>query len=138
MAPAPATDTYDTFIDAYYEKYGADAAEPSGNMAAAFDSYMMAIRAIEDAYANLDSFDEETIRANASSEAEAAALIEEYRRAMETGIPTGTLVRDALRQINDFEGASGVLSYDGGNEVNKTVTIIHYFKGTKLDPYVVD
>lgn len=138
VAPAPATETYDLFVEAYYEKYGQDAPEPSGNMAAAFDAYMLGIRAMEDAYSNLLNYNEKTIGRNASSEAEAAALVEEYRKAMETGIPTGSQIRDALRKISDFEGASGILSYDGGNEVNKTVTIIHYFKGKKLDPYIVD
>lgn len=138
VTPAPATAAYDLFIHAYYEKYGDAAPEPSGNMAAAFDSYMMAMQAIEDAYDHLTEFDEEEIRANASSEAEAAAIIDEYRKAMETGLPTGSQIRDAMRAITDFEGASGVLSYNGENEVSKTVTIIHYFKGKKLDPFIVD
>ncbi|MCR5181423.1 MAG: ABC transporter substrate-binding protein [Clostridia bacterium] len=138
VAPAPATETYDLFIDAYYEKYGQNAPEPSGNMAAAFDSYMMAMQSIEDAYSYLRRMDEDRIMAGASSEAEGQALVEEYKQALETGIPSSTQIRDAMRKISDFNGASGVLSYDGDNEVNKTVTIIHYFKGKKLDPYIVD
>ncbi|MBQ1826172.1 MAG: ABC transporter substrate-binding protein [Firmicutes bacterium] len=138
VAPAPATETYDLFIDAYYEKYGKNAPEPSGNMAAAFDSYMMAMQSIEDAYSYLRRMDEDKIMASASSEAEGQALVEEYKKALETGIPSSTQIRDAMRKISDFNGASGVLSYDGENEVSKTVTIIHYFKGKKLDPYVVD
>ena len=138
VAPAPSTATYFSFINTYYGKYGNSAPEPSGNMAAGFDSYMLAMRAIEDAFENLQDYDESTIRANAASEAEANAIIEEYKKAQETGVPTSSMIRDALRNINDFEGASGILSFDGGNEVSKTVTIIHYYQGEKLDPYVVD
>ena len=110
----------------------------SGNMAAAFDSYMLALQAIENAYDKLLDYSEDKIMSNASSEAEGLALIEEYKKALETGIPTGSLIRDALRKINDFEGATGLLSYDGDNEVSKTVTIVQYFNGEKQDPYVVD
>ncbi|MBR5740780.1 MAG: ABC transporter substrate-binding protein [Firmicutes bacterium] len=138
VAPAPSTDTYGVFIEAYYDKYGENAPEPSGNMAAAFDSYMLALQAIENAYDSLLDYNENRIMSNASSEAEGLALIEEYKKALETGIPTGSLIRDALRKINDFEGATGLLSYDGDNEVSKTVTIVQYFNGEKQDPYVVD
>lgn len=138
VAPAPSTATYFTFINAYYDKYGHNAPDPSGNMAAAFDSYMLAMQAIQNAYQDMKNFDERAIIRNAASEAEANAIIEEYKKAQEAGVPTSSMIRDALRKITDFEGATGLLSYDGGNEVNKTVTIIQYNNGEKLDPYVVD
>ena len=135
---AAATSTYDVFMKAYYDKYGEDAAEPSGSMAAAFDSYLLAIRAIEDAYQNVVNTDLEALKAEVGTDAKGRALVQTYESAIETGIPQGIHIRDALKEINGFEGATGVLSYEGGTEASKNVTILHFFRGEKLDPYVVD
>ena len=78
------------------------------------------------------------LRETAGSDAKGRALVQTYENALKTGIPAGTQIRDAIKNINDFEGATGVLSYDGTTEVNKDVTILHFFKGTKVDPYVVE
>ena len=138
MQAADATGTYQVFIDAYYEKYGENASEPSGAMAAAFDAYLIMIKGFEDAYDNLMSIDMDEFRANAGTDAKGRALVQTYENAISTGIPAGIHVRDAIKEINNFEGATGVLSYNGKTEVNKDVTILHFFKGTKMDPYVVD
>lgn len=135
---AGTTDTYSLFIDAYYNKYGENAAEPSGAMAAAFDAYLIMIRGMEDAYDNLMATDMNELRKNAGTDAKGRALIQTYENAYATGIPTGTLIKDAIKEITDFEGATGILSYDGTTEVNKTVTISHFFKGTRMDPYTVE
>ena len=65
------------------------------------------------------------------------ADIQNYETAMETGVPTGAQIRDALKEINKFEGATGILSYNGNNEVTKNVTILHFFKGEQLAPYSI-
>lgn len=135
---ADATDTYNVFIEAYYDKYGQDAPEPSGAMAASFDAYLLAINAIENAYQDELDFDLEGLKAEAGNDAKGRALIQTYETALETGIPAGIHIRDAIKNINGFEGASGVLSYNGSTEVFKTVTILHFFKGEKLAPYVVN
>ena len=135
---ADATGTYQVFIDAYYNKYGENAAEPSGAMAAAFDAYLIMIRGMEDAYEDLQNTDREELKETAGNDAKGRALVQTYETALETGIPAGIQIRDAIKNIEDFEGATGVLSYNGSTEVNKDVTILHFFKGTKMDPYVVE
>lgn len=135
---ADATDTYQVFIDAYYNKYGENAAGPSGGMAAAFDAYLIMIKGIENAYENLTNTDMEELRQNAGTDAKGRTLVQTYETALSTGIPAGIHIRDAIKEINNFEGATGVLSYNGSTEVNKDVTILHFFKGTKMDPYVVE
>ena len=135
---ADATGTYQVFIDAYYNKYGENAAEPSGAMAAAFDAYLIMIRGMEDAYEDLQNTDMEELKETAGNDAKGRALVQTYETALETGIPAGIQIRDAIKNIEDFEGATGVLSYNGSTEVNKDVTILHFFKGTKMDPYVVE
>ena len=135
---ADTTNMYSVFIDAYYAKYGENAPEPSGSMAAAFDAYLIMIKGFEDAYDNLLNTDMEALREEAGTDAKGRALVQTYETALETGIPAGTQVKDAIKEITDFEGATGILSYDGTTEVNKTVTILHFFKGTKMDPYAVE
>ena len=130
------TNTYKIFIDAYNNMYGT-ASEPPGGMAAGFDAYLLAIRAIEDAYTNVTEADLDEMKANAGADAKSRAEIQDYENTLETGIPSGTQIRDALKAVNGFEGATGVLSYDGNAEVRKTVTIIHFFKGEKLAPYSI-
>ena len=133
---AEATDTYQTFMDAYTAKYGT-ANQPSGAMAAAFDSYLLAIKAIENAYTNVQNVDLEALKNNTEADAKTKAEIQAYETALETGIPSGTQIRDALKEIHGFEGATGVLSYDGNTEVSKNVTIIHFFMGEQLAPYSI-
>ena len=135
---ADTTDMYDTFIEAYYTKYGENAPEPSGSMAAAFDAYMIMIKGIEDAYKNVMNTDMDELRENAGTDAKGRNLVQTYENARETGIPAGIHIRDAIKDITEFEGATGILSYDGTTEVNKTVTIVHFFKGTKMSPYTVE
>ena len=130
------TDTYQVFIDAY-EKLNGKGSEPNGAVAAGFDSYRLAIKAIEDAYNNVKEADIEAMKANSELDAKSRAEIQDYENTLETGIPSGTQIRDALKAVSGFEGATGVLSYDGNAEVRKTVTILHFFKGEKLAPYSI-
>ena len=135
---ADSTQVYSVFKEAYYNKYGENAEEPSGGMAAAFDAYLLARQAIENAYADVMSADLETMRTELSGDAKGRAIIKSYEDARETGIPKGTHIRDALKNIDGFEGATGILNYSGSTEVSKSVTILHFFMGEKLEPYVVD
>ena len=133
---AESTDTYQTFIDAYTAKYGTSTL-PSGAVAAAFDSYVLALKAIENAYENVKKVDLEELKSNPDADAKLKAEIQAYETTLETGIPSGPQIRDALKEIDDFEGATGVLSYNGSTEVSKNVTIIHFFMGEQLAPYSI-
>ena len=134
---ADITDENQVFVDAYNNNYGLDS-EPTGSAAAGFDAYLIALKAIEDAYHNVENADISEMEANAGADAKSRAEVQAYQTTLETGIPSGTQIRDAMLEISDFNGATGVLSYDGSFDVNKTVTIIHFFKGEKLAPYSLD
>ena len=124
------------FLDAFAAKYGTEE-KPSGRTAAAFDAYMLALKAIENAYTKLQETDVEDLASKAGSEGEAKAIREAYNNALEQGIPTGTQIKDALKAIEDFQGASGVINYDGNNEATKTITI-DYIQGTEMPVYVTN
>ena len=133
---AETTDTYNRFMEAYTARYGNET-QPSGAMAAAFDAYLIAIKGIEDAYQNVQNVNIDELKAITDPDPKTKADIQNYETAMETGVPTGAQIRDALKEINKFEGATGILSYNGNNEVTKNVTIIHFFKGEQLAPYSI-
>ena len=124
------------FMDAYAAKYGTEV-KPSGKTAAAFDAYLLALKAIEDAYATLQAADVEELASKAASDGEAKAIREAYANALDEGIPTGTQIRDALKLVEDFQGASGIINYDGNNEATKTITI-DYIEGTEMPVYVAN
>ncbi|MBQ6900854.1 MAG: ABC transporter substrate-binding protein [Firmicutes bacterium] len=125
------------FLNAYAVKYGADAV-PAGRTAAAFDAYMLAIRAIEDAYNGLQSGDVNEAMTAAKTEAEAKAVRDIWYKAVEEGVPDGTHIRAALAAIEDFQGASGTINYGGSNEPTKTITINHISGGMEMPAYVVE
>lgn len=124
------------FLNAYKTEYG-DTSEPTGNMAVAFDAYVMAVKAIEEAYNNLLNSDVEELAAQAKSEAEALAIRNAYQKALEEGIPSGMHIKEALSKISDFQGASGVINFGGKNEPTKSVTINHIRSGKDMPVYVV-
>ena len=136
QSQANETELSKIFMEAYKTEYGEDA-EPEGSTAVAFDAYVMALKAIEDAYNNLLTSDVEELAAQAKSDAEAKAIKDAYQKAMDEGIPTGTQIRDALNQIEDFQGASGVINYGGNNEPTKSVSINHIQAGNEMPVYVV-
>lgn len=131
------TEMSKTFIEAFRKEYG-DYATPTGAMANAFDSYLLAMRAIQDAFEKVSSTPLEKQMEAATTNAAKMAVKAEYEKAMKAGIPTGVQIRDALRNINDFEGASGILSYDGDNEVTKSVIIRRYYRGNLVADYIVE
>ncbi len=124
------------FLNAYKTEYG-DTSEPTGNMAVAFDAYVMTVKAIEEAYNNLLNSDVEELAAQAKSEAEALAIRNAYQKALEEGIPSGMHIKEALSKISDFQGASGVINFGGKNEPTKSVTINHIRSGKDMPVYVV-
>ena len=130
------TELSQIFLKAYKTEYGEDS-EPTGSMAVAFDAYVMAVRAIEDAYNTLLNSDVEELAAQAKSDAEAKAIKDAYQKAMDEGIPTGTQIKYALNQIEDFQGASGVINYGGNNEPTKSISINHIQAGSEMPVYVV-
>ena len=118
----------ETFIKAYKAKYGEDA-EPTAATAVAYDSYLMALTAIQRAYDGTMALSEEEVTNLMNTDAATKGAKEEWEKAQETGIPTGKAIRDCLANLNDFEGASGVISYRGTNEATKEVAVNYILKG---------
>ena len=125
------------FLQAYAAKYGEDAV-PAGRTAAAFDAYMLAVKAIEDAYTGLETGNLEEAMSKAKTEAEAKAIRDAWNKALEEGMPNGKHIREALVGIKDFQGASGTINYDGSNEPTKTIIVNHISGGVDMPAYVVE
>ena len=125
------------FLQAYKTKYGQDE-EPSEATAIAFDAYLLALKAIEDAYAASMETTEEDILNLFDNDASRKAALEELTLTKETGIPSGKQIKAALANISGFEGASGIISYNGKNEANKSITINHISGGMDLPTYMVN
>lgn len=130
------SELYNTFLGAYKAKYG-DSKEPSGGAAAAFDAYIMAVKAIEDAYNKMAASDVEELVKQAKSDAEGKAIRDAYNKTMEEGIPDGSHIREALSKITEFKGASGLINYNGNNEPSKSIAINHIQAGKDMPVYVV-
>lgn len=123
------------FMEAFRTKYGEDA-ELSQRTVVAFDAYLLAVTAMDRAMQTVRDTDPDTIAQNSATDAEARAKKEAWQVARETGIPSGTQIKDALNGIDNFEGASGVINYKGKNEATKSVSISHIANGTELPAYV--
>lgn len=123
------------FMEAFRTKYGEDA-ELSQRTVVAFDAYLLAVTAMDRAMQTVRDTDPDTIAQNSAIDAEARAKKEAWQVARETGIPSGTQIKDALNGIDNFEGASGVINYKGKNEATKSVSISHIANGTELPAYV--
>ena len=123
------------FMEAFRTKYGEDA-ELSQRTVVAFDAYLLAVTAMDRAMQTVRDTDPDTIAQNSATDAEARAKKEAWQVARETGIPSGTQIKDALNGIDNFEGASGVINYKGKNEATKSVSISHIANGTELPDYV--
>lgn len=123
------------FMEAFRTKYGEDA-ELSQRTVVAFDAYLLAVTAMDRAIQTVRDTDPDTIAQNSATDAEARAKKEAWQVARETGIPSGTQIKDALNGIDNFEGASGVINYKGKNEATKSVSISHIANGTELPAYV--
>ena len=123
------------FMEAFRTKYGEDA-ELSQRTVVAFDAYLLAVTAMDRAMQAVRDTDPDTIAQNSATDAEARAKKEAWQVARETGIPSGTQIKDALSGIDNFEGASGVINYKGKNEATKSVSISHIANGTELPAYV--
>ena len=123
------------FMEAFRTKYGEDA-ELSQRTVVAFDAYLLAVTAMDRAMQTVRDTNPDTIAQNSATDAEARAKKEAWQAARETGIPSGTQIKDALNGIDNFEGASGVINYKGKNEATKSVSISHIANGTELPAYV--
>lgn len=120
------------FLKAYKEKYGQDA-EPAQETAVAYDAYMMAVKAIEDGYNDTLDWDVKKMVKKASTKEKKEAIKERYNKTVETGIPSGLAIRDALKGIKNYKGVSGKISYNGSNEATKTIEIVYYKDGVLVD-----
>ena len=125
------------FVEAYKKKYGEDA-EPTEAEALAFDSYIMALKAIENAYNDTVSKTAEEVEKGYSTDAAKKAAREEWETTQKTGIPAGRAIRAALSKLDEFEGASGTISYEGSNEAVKNVIVTRISGGRTQEAYIVD
>lgn len=136
-AEAVHTELSQVFIDAYTAKYGEES-KPAGRTAAAFDAYVLALKAIENAYTSIQNADVEELAGKAGSEGEAKAIKEAYTKTLEEGVPSGAQIREALSLIKNFEGASGIINYNGSNEARKTIIVNHIDGLEIMPPYVAE
>lgn len=130
------TTMQDEFLDAYHEKYGDDS-EPSEATAVAFDAYLMAITAIQNAYDTTMATDAEALAEEYTTDAATRGNVEALEEAQSTGVPAGSAIRDALANLNSFEGASGTISYEGTNEATKDVIINYITNGEIQETYTI-
>ncbi len=131
------TEKSEEFIEAFKAKYG-ETAEPSERTAVAFDAYCLAIDAIERAYENIQNADPDKLTEDAATDAEGRTAKEILQTALDTGIPAGVHIREALSQTVNFSGASGVINYGGKNEATKSITITHIAGGIVQPSYTVE
>ncbi len=125
---------YEKFHHAFRQKYGENA-EPTLACMTAYDSYMIAMKAIEDAYCDVMLWDIEEVVKDMETAA-AKATRQAYDEMMETKEPDGIRIRAAINNIADYEGASGKITYKGSNECVKPITITRTLKGIELGSYV--
>ena len=132
---ANVTEMSETFVEAYKAKYGQNM-EPTQAMAVAFDGYLMARTAIEKAYNDIMATDFEKLTDDKSiSEDELKAIRVEWLSAQQKGVTSGRLIKEALSNLKNFEGASGTISFEGSNEANKTIIVNHIVKGVAQTPF---
>jgi ABC-type branched-subunit amino acid transport system substrate-binding protein len=126
---AKMTNMSETFIKAYKAKYGQNA-EPTEAMAVAFDGYIMARAAVEKAYNDILATDFEALAKDSKVTQEQIKKIRtDWLETQQYGFPSGSLIREALANLKNFEGASGTIRYEGTNEPNKTIVVNHNLKG---------
>ena len=123
------------FINAYEEKYG-EGAEPAEATALAFDAYMMAISAIQEAYNETMATDSEAIAEQYTTDAAIRSETEALMEAKQTGIPMGQTIRDCLANLS-YDGVSGSISYNGTNEADKNVIVNCIIDGEAQEAYII-
>ena len=79
-----------------------------------------------------------SVDADAATDAEGRTAKEVLQNALETGIPAGEHIRDALSQTKNFQGASGVINYNGKNEATKSITINFIVGGIEQPTYTIE
>lgn len=131
------TEVSNEFIQAFKAKYG-ESEEPSARTAVAFDAYCLAIDAISRAYDAMQTMDPDKLTADAATDAEERTAKEILQNALETGIPAGEHIRDALSQTKNFQGVSGVINYNGKNEATKSITINFIVGGIEQPTYTIE
>lgn len=131
------TEVSNEFIQAFKAKYG-ESEEPSARTAVAFDAYCLAIDAISRAYDAMQTMDPDKLTADAATDAEGRTAKEVLQNALETGIPAGEHIRDALSQTKNFQGASGVINYNEKNEATKSITINFIVGGIEQPTYTIE
>ena len=137
-AEAKMTKMSETFVKAYKAKYGQNS-EPTEAMALAFDGYLMARAAIEKAYNDIMAVDFDALSSSETlTEDEIKVIRANWLEAQQKGVPNGELVREALSKLKNFEGASGMISFEGTNEASKTIIVNHNLKGVVQVPFEKD
>lgn len=127
---------FDRFMEEYKKTYG-DSAEPTLNTLVAYDSYMIAVKSIKKAYNDALNADVEALVKAAPTAAEANAVRKEIDTVKKTGIPSGRLIKEAIKSIKNYHGVSGIINYQGKSEPSKSISITTVINGTEEEPVVV-
>jgi hypothetical protein len=99
-------------------------------MAIAFDGYIMSLEAIQKAYDDIMSVDFNKLTSEGElSKEEIKEIKNNWMYTQENGVPSGEMIRVALTKIRNFEGASGLISFNGTNEADKSAVINHIVNG---------
>lgn len=118
----PATSMSHEFLEAYQAKYGADAV-PTAAVAVGFDAYLLALQGIEEAMDLVMNTTMEDLEEKYDTDVALKVAKEELLAAQESGMPSGRQIKIALTAIEDFVGASGIISYGNTNEASKDLVI---------------
>lgn len=124
------------FVKLYKKEYG-EKAEPTLNTLVAYDAYMIAVQSIEKAYNDAVNADVEELIKGAATDAEANSIKSDYNLIKETGIPTGRMIKEAIKSIENYRGVSGVINYQGKSEPSKSISITTVVNGVEDEPMVV-
>lgn len=125
------------FLELYESRTGGDTVSAEA-AAVAFDAYLLALQAIERAQEVVMETTAEDLTTRYETEAALKAATEELLAAQESGMPSGRHIKMALQAVEDFEGASGSISFSGKNEATKTITVHHYKGGEEIGHHYVD
>lgn len=116
------------FLAEYKELYGA-LAEPGAQALRSFDAYMLLIKAIENAYVGVMSVTKNEFMEKYDTTLDLEIYGRAYDETKKSGIPSGVLIKDALLQITNYQGLSGMISYGGTNVASRGITVTHFERG---------
>lgn len=82
--------------------------------------------------------DPDKLTADAATDAEGRTAKEVLQNALENRNPGGRAHPRRLSQTKNFQGASGVINYNGKNEATKSITINFIVGGIEQPTYTIE